>query len=601
MFRNKTKKRIYSLLMMGVLITSLEASVPNAPSNYIGVTVIDQTSIRVNFLDNSDNEKGFKIFGEDINISVPAHNENLHPYVYTNITGLTCDKAYTIQALAYNEDGNSTLTDKRSFNIHTTFGLDCDEEIQNSTPNVNAGEDKTTEINKPITLTGTATDSDGSIVSYEWKEGNATLATTASFDYTPTTIGEHNLTLFATDNDGAVGSDSVKITAKDNNTEIDLTNGLVAHYEFEGNANDSSGNGNHGVEHGNINYVDGVIGQAANFDGVDDYINISSIEDITNYNLKEISISAWIMLPQNISGINQIYEGHTSIYEIYLEGDTIQSFLVSHDKINTNNIPTDRWMNITSIFDGNNLKQKIYVNGVLIKEKNLSNNSVKIITGFNLGRDFEQNIQYLKGKLDDLRFYNRVLNQAEILELYNMGKNNLKGLKGTYYGVNTQLKNISQFRSIIENNESTTTAKFIATKLDYGYGTGTVSQGDNLQKFFLKEDASSLSNDPEDTTDGGINLVGKIYLNAGTYNFRVRSDDGYQIKIDDISVAEVNHIQPPTTTTHTSFVIDEDGYHDIDIVWWDQGIEYIFKVELSKDNGATYNIVDSDILFSSEI
>jgi hypothetical protein len=32
-------------------------------------------------------------------------------------------------------------------------------------------------------------------------------------------------------------------------TAIDLTNGLVAHYEFEGNANDSSGNGNHGTEY----------------------------------------------------------------------------------------------------------------------------------------------------------------------------------------------------------------------------------------------------------------------------------------------------------------------------------------------------------------
>jgi len=31
---------------------------------------------------------------------------------------------------------------------------------------------------------------------------------------------------------------------------VNLTNGLVAHYEFEGDANDSSGNGNDGTEHG---------------------------------------------------------------------------------------------------------------------------------------------------------------------------------------------------------------------------------------------------------------------------------------------------------------------------------------------------------------
>ena len=29
---------------------------------------------------------------------------------------------------------------------------------------------------------------------------------------------------------------------------------------------------NNGVEHGGVSYVDGVIGQAGSFDGVDDYI-----------------------------------------------------------------------------------------------------------------------------------------------------------------------------------------------------------------------------------------------------------------------------------------------------------------------------------------
>ena len=63
---------------------------------------------------------------------------------------------------------------------------------------------------------------------------------------------------------------------KDTTTDtINLSDGLVAHYEFEGDANDSSGNGNHGTEHGGVSYVDGVIGQAGSFDGVDDYINIS--------------------------------------------------------------------------------------------------------------------------------------------------------------------------------------------------------------------------------------------------------------------------------------------------------------------------------------
>jgi len=214
---------------------------------------------------------------------------------------------------------------------------------------------------------------------------------------------------------------------------------------------------------------------------------------------------------------------------------------------------------------------------------------------------FDQNIK--NWNVDNVLKHEHFATDSVLQDKHNpfILENLTRGLKGTYYGVNRQLTDISQFRSIIDNNEAVTKATFISTNLDYGYGTGTVSIGDNLQRYFLKGDASSLSNDPADTTDGGINLLGKIYLEAGTYNFRIRSDDGYQIKIDGISVAEIDYNQSPTTTTHASFVIGESGYHDIDIVWWDQGIEYVFKVELSKDDGSPYRVVNSDILFHSTI
>lgn len=99
--------------------------VPNAPGPYIGVTYIDKSSVRINFLDNSNNETGFRVIGNDINISIPANNETIHNQVYANITGLTCDKLYSIQALAFNNNGNSDLSDIRTFNIHTTFNIEC--------------------------------------------------------------------------------------------------------------------------------------------------------------------------------------------------------------------------------------------------------------------------------------------------------------------------------------------------------------------------------------------------------------------------------------------------------------------------------------------
>jgi hypothetical protein len=70
----------------------------------------------------------------------------------------------------------------------------------------------------------------------------------------------------------AVGTGSVMFA------ETLPTNGLVAYYPFNGNANDESGNGNHGMVYGATLTVDrfGNANSAYSFDGMNDYI-------VTNY------------------------------------------------------------------------------------------------------------------------------------------------------------------------------------------------------------------------------------------------------------------------------------------------------------------------------
>ncbi|WP_415407796.1 PKD domain-containing protein [Sulfurovum sp. CS9] len=81
----------------------------------------------------------------------------------------------------------------------------------NIPPTANAGPDKSVQVNQSVTITGSGTDPDGTIVSYEWKKGTTVLATTASFDYTPTVVGTDTLTLTVTDDDGAPGTDSMDV------------------------------------------------------------------------------------------------------------------------------------------------------------------------------------------------------------------------------------------------------------------------------------------------------------------------------------------------------------------------------------------------------
>ncbi len=86
-------------------------------------------------------------------------------------------------------------------------------EVPNVAPTANAGLDARTQVNQAVTLNGTGTDTDGSIISCQWKEGATVLSNSISFDYTPATAGTHTLTLTVTDNDGATASDSMTVTA----------------------------------------------------------------------------------------------------------------------------------------------------------------------------------------------------------------------------------------------------------------------------------------------------------------------------------------------------------------------------------------------------
>ena len=57
-----------------------------------------------------------------------------------------------------------------------------------------------------------SSDSDGSITSYEWKEGSVVLSTAESFTKSDFTVGTHTVTLTVTDDYGATHSDDVSIT-----------------------------------------------------------------------------------------------------------------------------------------------------------------------------------------------------------------------------------------------------------------------------------------------------------------------------------------------------------------------------------------------------
>jgi len=106
------------------------------------------------------------------------------------------------------------------------------------------------------------------------------------------------------------------------------TEGLVAYYPFNGNADDQSGNGHDGTVYGATLTNDrfGVSSSAYSFDGIDDYICVDYADA---FQLPVITISAWIYPTIDLSAV-------TSVASIVTRGEDIDtdraafSLMVAH-------------------------------------------------------------------------------------------------------------------------------------------------------------------------------------------------------------------------------------------------------------------------------
>ena len=313
------------------------------------------------------------------------------------------------------------------------FAASTDPQDANSKPlaiSAHAGADLTLNINDSIEISGSGIGTNNSLITgFEWKEGTTILASTAAFTYTPTTDGVHTLTLLVTDGSGATASDSVVVTVNDPNS-VDLQEGLVGHYEFEGNINDSSGNAYHGIEHGGLTYIDGVIKKSIKFTNYMDLVELPK-ENLNGSTVSTTSI--WIRFAGVDTDVGVLASYGQNIANQYLlfigdSGKGIVNFILHNDSYLGQREINDRQYHLVSIVR-TSTHIKYYIDGELDSAFEKPVDQLTVDGSIWLGNDLDcldgcwDATQQFKGELDDLRIYNRALNEAEIQTLYQLGEN----------------------------------------------------------------------------------------------------------------------------------------------------------------------------------
>jgi hypothetical protein len=196
------------------------------------------------------------------------------------------------------------------------------------------------------------------------------------------------------------------------------TENLVAYYSFDNDANDASGNNNHGTLSGDPQWVAGKIGGALQFDGVDDHVDCGNDPslDITG----PITIAAWVYptgggssnYPRIVDksdgtgGADPGYKMYLRVADNYLV--TLSAggvFLNSSSSANLN-----AWNYVVFVTDGT--QRKLYLNGAweIWEESALpltSSNPLFIGNSPAGARHFE-------GIIDEVVIYNRALSEPEV-------------------------------------------------------------------------------------------------------------------------------------------------------------------------------------------
>lgn len=231
-------------------------------------------------------------------------------------------------------------------------------------------------------------------------------------------------------------------------TSVDLDGGLVAYYPLDGNAQDMSGNGNHGVAT-NVTAtqgITGVQGTAYRFGGTDSpgYIRVPNSSSLR---FSDGFTFSCFVKPMDWRGMNgsgaivdhgshcifakssdqtgpaMMFSGEDDGLHVWCGSVNSQNQWanIGSSDFMSNGDFLNKWVHVVVTYSASKRKARLFVNGNLINERFLTtpvDYSMMNSSDLYLGRFKTSNWwNPMNGALDEVRIYNRALNVPEVQEL----------------------------------------------------------------------------------------------------------------------------------------------------------------------------------------
>ena len=205
-----------------------------------------------------------------------------------------------------------------------------------------------------------------------------------------------------------------------------LSENLVAHYTFDGNANDTSGNGNDGVLHDVTATTDrhGNANSAYHFNGTSAYVVVPDSDSLREVG-QTVTVSAWVK-PEAwdnvwVSVLCKGYNEACRQYgpQIHKSGKWLLNYYngTKANELQAKAIELNTWSHVSVTYTPTAIT--VYVDGERIGSMTPLGNMVKNSEPLYIGCDFPGGDEYLTGDMDEVRIYNRALSASEVRALYN--------------------------------------------------------------------------------------------------------------------------------------------------------------------------------------
>ena len=216
-----------------------------------------------------------------------------------------------------------------------------------------------------------------------------------------------------------------------------LTNGLVAYYPFNGNANDASGSGNNGTVYGGVTLTTNRFGnanQAYLFGGSSEYITVPCSSTVFS---NDFTVSVWVNASDYANAWPTILSerggSDGTAFVLQIEGQTsggspigsLISYMAPYGAglgWSLHYLPqfrTSSWIQIVVAKTGTNIA--MFLNGQIVVTNTVVNPNTPPSSTLYIGTSADLTAGsdgIFHGVIDDLRIYNRALTANQVAQLY---------------------------------------------------------------------------------------------------------------------------------------------------------------------------------------